>query len=46
MMEEIAAIAMSLMRDRQQLKWRVNLVKGDRIFGFLKPVREGFGTSL
>jgi hypothetical protein len=45
-MEEIAAITMSLLRDRQILKWRVNLVKGGKVFGFLKPVREGFGTNL
>jgi len=45
-MEEIAAISMSLLRDRQQLKWRVNLIKNGRVFGFLKPVREGFGTNL
>jgi hypothetical protein len=44
-MEEIAVMNMSLLRDRQILKWRVNLVKEGKIFGFLKPVREGLGTN-
>jgi hypothetical protein len=37
-MKEIATAQMSLINDRNVLKWRVNLVKGDRLFGFIRPV--------
>jgi hypothetical protein len=37
-MENISSIHISLINDRGQMKWRVNLIKGNKIFGFLKPV--------
>jgi hypothetical protein len=37
-MDEIASVQMNLMRDRNVLKCRVNIIKGGRIFGFIKPV--------
>lgn len=36
-MKEIATLIATLMEDRDQLKWRVNIVNGERIIGFLKP---------
>ena len=37
-MEEIANGEISLVVDRGIKKYRMNIVKSDRIFGFLKPV--------
>lgn len=37
-MIEHGTIVLSLVEDRKQLKYRVNLIRGNKIFGFLKPV--------
>jgi len=37
-MNEIASLHATLLKDRNVLKWRVNLVRDGRIYGFLKPV--------
>jgi len=37
-MEELKGIQITLVKDRNILKWRVNLIKGNVIFGWLKPV--------
>ncbi len=37
-MEEIATAHLSLLNDRGFKKLRVNIIKKDRIIGFLKPV--------
>ncbi len=39
--QELASIQMSLVVDRGTLKFRGNIVKGNRIFGFLRPVERG-----
>lgn len=33
-------INMQLIKVRGRLKWKVNIVKGNRIIGFIKPVEE------
>ena len=37
-MKNLKTLEISLIRDRDVLKWKVNLVKGDYIFGWIKPV--------
>ncbi len=37
-MKELARIQVSLLNDRSVLKWRINLIKGNLIFGQMKPV--------
>jgi hypothetical protein len=37
-MEERGTIIASLVEDRGILKYRVNFIKENRVFGFLKPV--------
>ena len=37
-MNELASVHATLIRDRNVLKWRVNLVRDGRVFGFIKPV--------
>jgi len=37
-MIKLRTLEISLIKDRNLIKWRVNLVKGDRIFGWIKPV--------
>lgn len=36
-MRKVKTLEISLIEDRDVFKWRVNLVKGNRIFGCLKP---------
>jgi hypothetical protein len=36
---EIGTMVVSLMEDRKQLKWRMNLIRDGKISGFLKPVK-------
>ena len=38
---ERGTITLSLLEDRGQLKWRVNLIKENRVVGFLKPIKGG-----
>jgi hypothetical protein len=40
-MKELAKFELSLVRDRGLLKWRVNLIKRDRVVGFLRPIKGG-----
>jgi hypothetical protein len=37
-MIKLRTLEISLIKDRNLLKWRVNLVKGNYIFGWIKPV--------
>lgn len=37
-MKKLGMAEISLIEDRKILKWRVNLVKGNVIFGWMKPV--------
>lgn len=37
-MKEIATFTVSLIKDRNVLKWRVNFVKNGKVFGWLKPI--------
>jgi hypothetical protein len=37
-MKEIASITTTIMEDRGFKKVRVNMVKNDKIFGFIKPI--------
>jgi hypothetical protein len=37
-MKEIKKIEITLVEDRNLLKWRVNLVKDNLIFGCIKPI--------
>lgn len=37
-MKELGSIQVTLLQDRNRLKWRVNLVKGNIIRGYLKPI--------
>ncbi|HLC39365.1 MAG TPA: hypothetical protein VJJ76_00600 [archaeon] len=37
-LKEIASVHATLIKDRNVLKWRVNLVRDGKIYGFLKPV--------
>lgn len=37
-MKKLKTLEISLIRDRDVFKWRVNLVKGNYIFGWIKPV--------
>jgi len=37
-MNELADVHMTLIKDRNVLKWRMNVVKGNRMFGFIRPV--------
>jgi hypothetical protein len=39
-MREWGRMIISLVEDRGQPKWRVNFIKEERIWGFLKPVGE------
>jgi hypothetical protein len=36
-MKELRKAEITLVEDRNLLKWRVNLVKGDYILGWIKP---------
>jgi len=38
-MNELASINATLINDRDVLKWRVNLVKDGKLYGFMKPVQ-------
>lgn len=38
-MKEMGTMVVSLVEDRDTLKWRVNLIKGDKINGFLRPAK-------
>ncbi len=37
-MTKLGTLEISLIKDRNLVKWRVNLVKGNHIFGWIKPV--------
>ena len=37
-MIKLRTLEISLIRDRDLMKWRVNLIKGNQIFGWIKPV--------
>lgn len=37
-MEKIGEINISLIKDREKLKYRVNWIGKDRVFGFIKPI--------
>ena len=37
-MKELRLLEISLIKDRDIFKWRVNLVKENHIFGWIKPV--------
>jgi len=37
-MKELKQMEITLLEDQGVLKWRVNLVKGNLIFGWIKPV--------
>jgi len=37
-MIKLRTLEISLIEDRNLVKWRVNLVKGNCIFGWIKPV--------
>jgi hypothetical protein len=37
-MVNLRTLEISLINDRDRIKWRVNLVKGNLIFGWIKPV--------
>jgi hypothetical protein len=37
-MIELERAEVSLIEDRHLLKWRINVVKGNYIFGWIKPV--------
>lgn len=37
-MRELGKAEITLVNDRDCLKWRVNLIKGNYIFGWIKPV--------
>lgn len=43
-MKELRKIEISLIEDRNILKWRVNFVKQNHVFGWLKPVDTKFLT--
>lgn len=43
--QEIGSVHLTLLEDRDRLKWRINLVKGNRIVGCLKPMKEDAGTN-
>jgi len=34
---ELAMMNVSLVQDRGMLKWRVNMVRDGRVFGFMRP---------
>jgi len=36
-MKEMGTMIVSLVEDRNILKWRINLIKGNKINGFLRP---------
>jgi hypothetical protein len=38
-MKELGTMICSLMEDRNQLKWKVNVIKDNRVMGFIKPVK-------
>lgn len=40
-MKRLARMDLTLVHDRGQLKWMVNLIRGNRINGFLRPVNHG-----
>jgi hypothetical protein len=40
-MEELAKFELSLVKDRNLLKWKINLVKKNYMFGFLRPIKGG-----
>ncbi len=37
-MKELASIHLTLFKDREVKKIRISVIKGDRIFGFIKPI--------
>jgi hypothetical protein len=37
-MEKLRTLEISLIKDRDTFKWRVNFVKENYIFGWIKPV--------
>lgn len=37
-MRELKKLQVTLLEDRDIFKWRVNLVQGKRMFGFIVPV--------
>jgi len=37
-MKELEKAEITLIEDRNLLKWRINLVKGNHIMGWIKPV--------
>ncbi|GEM_PF-1324024 len=38
-MKEIKGLYISLIEDRKMLKWRVNFIKENHIYGFIKPFK-------
>ncbi len=37
-MKEMETMVLSLVEDREMLKWRLNLIRGNTITGCLKPI--------
>jgi len=37
-MRELERAEITLMEDRNYLKWRVNVIKRNQVFGWIKPV--------
>jgi len=37
-MKELRSVHITLVKDRNILKWKVNLIKGNVVLGWLKPV--------
>jgi hypothetical protein len=38
-MRELKTCQVALLEDRNILKWRVNFVEGNRMFGFIIPIK-------